>query len=210
MRYGKGSPRVGQPTGNCGHGRGGLWLQQGFHGAAIGMPANGDMLDLEFLHGELDYRTYATEHLAIGRHKVADVAHYEDFAGASLRDRGGVDARIGASDEQRMRALRFVFYSLKICRFGGVNVAPEMPYAFFESVQCGSHVRSVYPEQRDLLTLNVNFRHSGGDGKRCSLESDATSNKGPNSWPSHEQSKQRRKKKKLNDPVVSGGETAGE
>ena len=68
-------------------------------------PQTAMWLYLERGDGVLDDGADAAEHLAIGRHHVADVARDEDIAGAGAGDGFDVDARIGAGNDERVRLL---------------------------------------------------------------------------------------------------------
>ena len=69
------------------------------------MTADDDVLNLERGDGVLDDGADTAEHLSIGRDHVADIAGDKDFARAGLGDGLGVDAGVGAGDQEGVRAL---------------------------------------------------------------------------------------------------------
>jgi hypothetical protein len=94
-----------QPRGHGGQRRHLLGMQQSLHRAAVRVPAHDDLLHPERRDGELDRRRLAARRRAMGRHDVARVAEDEQVAGARAGQQVGIDPRVRAGDEQRLRAL---------------------------------------------------------------------------------------------------------
>src|SRR5579884_307980 len=78
--------------------------EQPLHGAAFGVAAYDHVLDVQLLEGILNRSRFAAVN-AERRHQIAGVAENEQFARFGLRQQIGIDARIGAGDEQSQRLL---------------------------------------------------------------------------------------------------------
>jgi hypothetical protein len=76
------------------------------HRAAIRMPANDDVLHAQGQHRVLDGGGNTTVHLAVRRNNVAHVTGHKQIARCALGDQFRHDARIGAGNKHRPRALR--------------------------------------------------------------------------------------------------------
>jgi hypothetical protein len=81
-------------------------VEHRLHRAAVGVPADDDVLDLEHAHRVLDRRGRAAGQP--GRHDVADVAHDEELARRCVGEEVRHHARVRAGDEQRLGPLPFV------------------------------------------------------------------------------------------------------
>jgi hypothetical protein len=79
--------------------------QQRFHRPALRMAAHHDIGHFQGGAGIFHHRRNAPEHLAIGRHHIADIAADEEFARLRLGDQFRHHAAIGAGDEQGLRML---------------------------------------------------------------------------------------------------------
>ena len=116
-------------------------MEQGLHGAAVGVAADNDVLDLERGDGVLDDGGDAAEHFAVGGNHVADVARDEDFAGAGLGEGLGIDAGVGAGDDQGVRLLRGAACPLVGFGVGRVDLRVEVEDAGFQALEGFAHGR---------------------------------------------------------------------
>ncbi len=82
-----------------------ILAQDGFHRAAIGVPADHHILDAKRGHGVFDAGRNAACRRAVARDDVARVAHNEYIARLALRQHLGHDAAVRAGDEHRKRRL---------------------------------------------------------------------------------------------------------
>ncbi len=83
---------VGEPGFDRRHGLDRLGFEQGFHGTAVGVTADGDVLDTEGGDSELKHGADASEHFAVGRDHVADVTGDEGLSWGGLGEQVGVNA----------------------------------------------------------------------------------------------------------------------
>ena len=101
--------RIGQPACDGGHRLYGVGTEQCFHGAAVRVTADDNVLFHLQRTGdrELDHGTVAAQHFAIGWNHVADVAQDEDLTGSGLEEFVRIDAGVGTGNEKSVRALGF-------------------------------------------------------------------------------------------------------
>ena len=128
-----------EPAGDGGHAGGGGGVEQGRHGAAVGVAADGEVARPKGGDGELDDGADAAKHLAVGRNHVADVAGNEDLAGAGAGDLVGIDAGVGAGDEEGVGALGRVRGSAVEVGVLGEDLGAETADAGFELFEDGIH-----------------------------------------------------------------------
>jgi hypothetical protein len=83
----------------------GFRMERAFHDAAISVAADDDRRDTQNADGIFNGRRDASDGIGIGRHDVTDDAADEEFTGLGLSEQAGVDAGIGAGDEQGVGAL---------------------------------------------------------------------------------------------------------
>jgi len=75
--------------------------QDRFHGPAIGMAANHDILDAERRYGIFDAGRNASCRWTVGWNNVSGIAHHENLARLALGKNLRRDAGVGARDEHR-------------------------------------------------------------------------------------------------------------
>ena len=158
--------RVLEPGVHGGHGGELIAMQQAFHGAAISVPADNDLTDLECLDSVLNNSRDAAEHLAVCGHEVADVAGDEEITWAGLGYEFGVDAGVGASDEEGVRPLRLTSGTLVTFAILGIDFAAEAAYTVEESFECliGAHAFFIVREGREAGRRELRGAGSLGGG----------------------------------------------
>ncbi len=124
-----------EPAADGRHGGDALRLEKRLHRAALGVSADNNVADFQSTDGELNDSADAAEHLAVSGHHVADVAGDEDLAGAGAGDGVGVDARVGAGDEECVRVLAFAGGLHEEFGGGGVDLGLEAAHACFELIE---------------------------------------------------------------------------
>ena len=82
-------------------------MKQAFHGAAIRMAAHNHLAYLQCRYRILDYRGYASQHLAISGSQVPNISTNENLTRTRLRQEFRIDARVRAREEKRVRFLTF-------------------------------------------------------------------------------------------------------
>jgi len=93
------------PVGDGWHFGDGGRVEHPFHGPAVRMAANDDVANLQGHDGEFDRGNLAAAGGAVSRDQVAGVAEDEEIAGAGVGNEVGIDAGVGAGDEERLRLL---------------------------------------------------------------------------------------------------------
>ncbi len=114
-----------------GHAIGGGRIQESFHGTAIGVPTDHDVLDFEGADGIFNDGADAAEHFAIRRDHVANVARDENVTWLRVGDGLHVDAGIGTSHDQRMRPLGLGGRALIRLGLFAMNFVAELECAAF-------------------------------------------------------------------------------
>lgn len=73
----------------------------------MGMAEDDDVADQQVSHGEFDRRTGAVTVLVrlVGRDKIGDVTHHEQFTRLGIEQQSGIDAGIRAGDDQHLGTL---------------------------------------------------------------------------------------------------------
>ena len=115
--------------------------EQGADRAAVAVAADDDVLHPEHQRRELDAGRDAVEAAAEleRRHQVADVADDEQVAGQRAGQQVGDDARVGAADEQRARALAFGDQALVVLAEHGEGFPAEPLETFDELLRHGGY-----------------------------------------------------------------------
>src|SRR5690606_15322839 len=95
-----------QPTGDRRQVIHALALGDSGHGTTIGMAADHDISHAQYGDGVFDRGRHTAGMRAVGRHDVASVTDYEQFARLLLGQQFRYDAAVGTGDEQGARMLR--------------------------------------------------------------------------------------------------------
>ncbi len=113
-------------------------VQQGADTAAHGVPEHDDLADAQRAHGEFDCRTDAVRVVVrpIGRHKVGNVAHDEEFAGPSIEDHLRIGAAVRTGDDQGPRLLPKTAQFLKTAPFVPPSAGAKTAVAFDQIIHC--------------------------------------------------------------------------
>ena len=94
-----------QPGGHAGQRFQRLGIQHALHHAAVGVPAHDHIRHAQHAHRVFDGGRNAADGVRIRRNNVADDPADEQLARLGLRQHAGIDAGIGAGDEQGFRPL---------------------------------------------------------------------------------------------------------